>query len=387
MKRIIAYYEHFNSMYFQKENMLKPLYLSKLIEQPCYYYYGNNNGNTEIPDEYGGVKMIRLNTSQDGIFLLCKMLCIVFRNAKNIDCLFTFHISRNIMILTFLLKKLNPAGHIWVSADLDIDLAKELTEKEFVYSTGIRGFLKRKVIDYFFKHISVFSVETKRCYDCFLPLFQKKGWNCLTYLPCGVDEDGIAGIDVLNGDKKENIILSVSRFGAYQKNTEMLLEGIANTDLKNWKVILVGPVTKDFSLSGDDAFKQYMEDYFKRFPHLKEKVIFTGPEYDPIALNNYFSKAKIFLMTSRFEAFANVFSQALWFRCHIMSTDVGGAQDMSNNWQYGTKLQQENSEYLSNCLQKLIDEGNSISYPNEEFAKTISYNYLIPNCILPKLNK
>ena len=89
----------------------------------------------------------------------------------------------------------------------------------------------------------------------------------------------------------------------------------------------------------------------------------------------------------RIIAYYEHFSQALWFRCHIMSTDVGGAQDMSNNWQYGTKLRQENSEYLSNCLQKLIDEGNSISYPDEEFAKTISYNYLIPNCILPKLNK
>lgn len=167
----------------------------------------------------------------------------------------------------------------------------------------------------------------------------------------------------------------------------MLLEGIAKTNLKDWKVLLVGPFTKDFSLSGDEAFEHYVENYFKRYPHLKEKVIFTGPEYDPITLNNYFNKAKIFLMTSRFEAFANVFSQALWFRCHIMSTDVGGAQDMSNNWQYGTKLRQENSEYLSNCLQKLIDERNSISYPDEEFAKTISYNYLISNYILPKLNK
>lgn len=386
MKRIIAYYEHFNSMYFQKENMLKPLYLSKLIEQPCYYYYGNNNGNTEIPDEYKGVKMIKLNTSKDGIFLLCRMLWVVFRSAKNIDCLFTFHISWNIMILTFFLKKLNSTGHIWVSADMDIDAVKELAQKEFVYSTGLRGFLKRKVIDYFFKHISVFSVETKRCYDCFLPLFQKKGWNCLTYLPCGVDEDSIAEIDVLDGDKKEDIILSVSRFGAYQKNTEMLLEGIAKTDLKDWKVLLVGPVAKDFSLSGDDAFKQYMEDYFKRFPHLKDKVIFTGPEFDPVRLNNYFNSAKIFLMTSRFEAFANVFSQALWFGCHIMSTDVGGAQDMSDNWRYGTRLRQEDPEYLSACLQELIDGKKSISYPDRGFAKKISYNYLIPSCVLPNLN-
>lgn len=384
--KLIAYYDHFNAMYFQKENILKPLYLSKLLKQTCYYYYGNNNGLSEIPLEYQGIRMVKLNTKGDGLFLLLRMFFILIKNAKRTDYLFTFHITNNAIILTYLYKKLNPSGHVWISADMDITTVKDLAKHEFVYSNGLKGTIKRKIINYFFKNISVFSVETKRCYNCFYPLFKKKGWKCLTYLPCGVDEDSIKSIEILSTHQKENIILSVGRFGSYQKNTEMLLEGIAQTDLKNWKVILVGPITKDFSFSDNNSSVEYEKQVYIKYPHLKGKVIFIGPVFDPGILNNYFNKAKIFLMTSRFEAFANVFSQALWFRCHIMSTDVGGAQDLSNNWKYGTKLKQEDPGFLSESLQKLINNENLITYPDKEFAKKISYNNLITQYILPKLN-
>lgn len=372
-KKLLAFYEENNLMYLQKENILKPLVLSILKNLECDFYYAYNNGTVPIPPEYRGLRFHETGGRKWKLFIVVLFKIIKYR--KNIDVLFTFHGgSIDVIILTYVYKFFNRNGSIWISADIEFDSTKLLVDNKFVFGNGIKRLLKKPIIYGYYKRLSVYSVETTKCYDYFFPFFKIQGWKCLTYLPCGIDEELMSDVD--RNQPKKNIILSVGRFGSYQKNTEMLLEGLAKVDLKDWMVYLVGPITSDFSISNDDhPFKKYIEAYYSQHPSLREKILFTGPEFDSNKLNSYFRDAKIFVMTSRHEAFANVFSQARWYRCHIMSTDVGGAPDMSKNWEYGTCINQDDPQDLANKLQSLLK--GDISYPSEEFAKQISYQNLI----------
>ena len=67
-------------------------------------------------------------------------------------------------------------------------------------------------------------------------------------------------------------------------------------------------------------------------------------------------KAKVLLSTSRHEGFANVYSQAAALGCFIVSTDVGGADVCSNNWNYGVKLCQEDSDGLAKVIYDIVND-------------------------------
>ena len=69
---------------------------------------------------------------------------------------------------------------------------------------------------------------------------------------------------------KEKVILCVARHGTWQKATEVLLEAFAYIEetIPEWKLELVGSVEEDF--------KSYIEEYYRRYPKLRERVLFFG---------------------------------------------------------------------------------------------------------------
>jgi glycosyltransferase involved in cell wall biosynthesis len=65
-------------------------------------------------------------------------------------------------------------------------------------------------------------------------------------------------------------------------------------------------------------------------------------------------------------------SQAAACGCYFISTDVGGAETASNNWKFGTKIQQEDSVAFSKAVQDII-EGKTII---DESNKSPTYNFI-----------
>lgn len=384
-KKVISYYMEFNSMFFQKENLLKPLLLARELGCDCEIYYGENTDKEELPREYNGVKLICQHYKGEGLSQLLKVSLLIIRKAKSISNLMTFHAGRNIALFVILLKLINPKATVWVSGDIEIGYAYESLSAMLTRGKGIKGYLYWHLYRSFFKKLDVYSVETRKVYDNLSPLFRHHSLHNLVYLPCGVDGDALEKLLPSNIEDKEKLILSVSRFGPPQKNTEMLLNGLAKTNLEDWRVLLVGPITSDFSLNQSAEFQNYIDDFFVKNPNLKDVISFTGPIFDAKALYDLFNKATIFVMTSRHEAFANVFSQARWYRCHILSTDVGGAPDMSNNWEFGTCVNQDDPDDFAIKLERLIQ--GRISLPTEEYAKQISYQHLIRTSLKALINK
>lgn len=380
--KVLAYANQFQEMFLSKDIFLIPYYIAKKMGGECRYLYTHNLGNTEIPSEHRGVEIIQTkNRNQWKVFLQ-----EILTHSKDIDVLFLTGSSAVHMFATFLYKKINPKGKVVVFGDMEEPQACELNQNGFHYSGGLVGWLKGKLTDYFFRHVT-YLVANSAAYHLMKDLFERKHWNgLLHFYPCLDDEKFESyGLKRKPFAEKENVMVCVGRIGCFQKNTEMLLNALRKTDLKDWKIYMLGPITSSFDLKEGGDFQKVIDQFFEECPWYKERLIFTGMVYDQKAVFEYYNRAKVLLATARHEGFANVYSQAAALGCYVISTDVGGADVCSNDWKYGIKLRQNDSVGLANVLAELVC--GKLEVPEEyaiPFAE-MSYSYRVKRVLLPKM--
>ncbi|EKQ54024.1 MULTISPECIES: glycosyltransferase [unclassified Clostridium] len=207
-------------------------------------------------------------------------------------------------------KAINPNGKIYLKLDLN------------------RYWLNRIVFNEYFINLlnlcTLITVESKN-----LKKIIDNNWPIkVEYIPNGFYD--FFNSDVVEYSSKENIILTVGRLGTYEKATEIVMEAfmIASDKINDWKLKLIGPIESEFN--------QHISNYFKFYPKLQSKVIFTGPIYDRNLLMEEYKKSKIFCLTSRVEAFAQVFGEAAFNGNFVISSDVDGALDITSDKKYGS---------------------------------------------------
>ena len=381
--KILAYASQFQEMFLSKDIFLIPYYICKELGGKCKYLYTQNLGNTEIPKLHRGVTIEQTKNKNVWKVFLKEILT----HAKDIDVLFLTGSSAVHMFATFLYKKINPQGKVVVFGDMEEPQAKELNQNGFHYSGGLAGWIKEKLTDYFFRHVT-YLVANTAAYHLMADLCERKHWNgLLHFYPCLDDEKFESyGLKRKPFAEKENVMVCVGRIGCYQKNTEMLLNALRKTDLKDWKIYMLGPITSSFDLKEGGDFQKVIDQFFEECPWYKERLIFTGMVYDQKTVFEYYNRAKVLLATARHEGFANVYSQAAALGCYVISTDVGGADVCSNDWKYGIKLNQNDSVGLTNVLADLVC--GKLEVPEEyaiSFAE-MSYSYRVKRVLLPKMS-
>lgn len=380
--KILAYAYQFQEMFLSKDIFLIPYYICKELGGECKYLYTQNLGKTEIPKLHRGVTIERTKNKNVWKVFLKEILT----HAKDIDVLFLTGSSAVHMLATFLYQKLNPNGKVVVFGDMEEPQARELNQNGFHYSGGLAGYVKDKLTDYFFRHV-IYLVANTAAYHLMTDLFERKHWTgLLHFYPCLDDEKFESyGLKRKPFAEKENVMVCVGRIGCYQKNTEMLLNALRKTDLKDWKIYMLGPITSSFDLKEGGDFQKVIDQFFEECPWYKERLIFTGMVYDQKTVFEYYNRAKVLLMTSRHESWGNVYSEAAALGCYILSTDVGGATLCSNDWKFGYRLKQENIGDLAKAINGVIEgkvdmnEEMSISYYD------LCYSNLVNKKLLPKM--
>ena len=379
----LAYLYTFNKMYLSKDSFLIPYYIAQAQGFPLQLVYGSNIGDIALPASYRSVKL--MGTPRKKIGKLQEIIDwghYILPNAKKINSIFFCGCSAHHMILTWLLLKLNKKVQVIVFGDMEEPQAQNFLETGAVYGTGISAWVKRKLTYYFFNHVK-FPVANERAYRLMQQAYQKYNWHGLVSLyPCLDDElFNDLGLQMRPWSEKENIMISVGRIGNYQKNTDMLLEALEKVDLKDWKVYLIGPITENFEVGKSSDYHKRITTFFEKNQHLKEKVIFTGMIYDQKVLFDFFLRAKVYLSTARHEGFANVYSQAAACGCYIVSTDVGGAETASNNWKFGIKVNQENSDDMATAIKSLINDTKGIHLSSKPNRNDFLYSKVIEEMI------
>lgn len=151
--------------------------------------------------------------------------------------------------------------------------------------------------------------------------------------------------------EKENIILNIGRLTA-QKAQHLLINAFGNINNDNWKLIVVG--------EGDK--KQEYESLIKKL-NLNDKVILAGKSED---IESYYSKSKIFVLTSNFEGFPNVLIEAMYMGLACISTDCPtGPSDIIRNDENGYLIPMGDQISLEVQLKNLMSE----KFKRESFGK------------------
>ena len=137
---------------------------------------------------------------------------------------------------------------------------------------------------------------------------------------------------------------------------------------KKWKLLLVGPVTKNF--------KKYIEKLYKEKPRLKKRIKVLWNINDIKELNMIYQKASIYCVTSTFESFNLIVVEAMANGCFLISSRLSSIEDILVKKEYSLIFEQNDLEGLCKTLVRVCNNGKK--YLNEK-RQTLIQNYIYEN--------
>ena len=312
--------------------------------------YKNNEEYPSLEDEVKGLKLVFLANKGKVSFVEKQVVSYIWNQAKNIAVLNLYHFSKFTFVYGILYKIRNPKGFLFLKLDA--------YNNTFAEGTSIRHSPKKlkntllKWLEHrFLKKVDFMVIENsegEKLVKKMYPAVSSK----VRYLPVGVNDLFLSKVFSQRLKKfaeKENIILSIGRVGEEIKNHKMILRALTQTNLKDWKMVFVGPVNEDF--------KHYFETLCLTFPVLSEKVLFTGRIRNRSDLYEWYNRSKIFCMTSWHESFCHAIGEAFYFGNYIIGTEgIMSMKDITDSGKYGITLKADDDQALAASFQKLIDD-------------------------------
>jgi glycosyltransferase involved in cell wall biosynthesis len=331
MSRFLTFFPLAENIHLTKDVGMIPYVLHKEFNHDstiaCY-----NNGNYPYLDtEVLGLKQQFVPKIFNN-YTLDSLMFILF-NFRKYDVVQCFHLIKPSLLILSVFKVLKGISFASSFTYLKLDTDDSIKSRKLSISYKI-----------LLNSVNLISIETKSIYN-YLNENNFLGKK-VSYIPNGFyDSDERKNVMF---DEKENLIITVGRIGTYQKNNEVLLEGFKQFLAVNnqWRLEIIGSV--------EDDFKIYCESFFVENPGIKECIFFTGAITDRKILKNKYKKAKIFVLTSRFEGFPLVFLEAVKAGCTIISSNVTSAHDITDDEKYGAIFPIDDSYGLAQALEKIV---------------------------------
>lgn len=301
----------------------------------------------------------------------------LLKNSKTIDILNLFHFSSFSLIYWIIYKIINKKWILYLRLDYNINWFKNNGDR--IYNINpIINFLFKPFENLLINICDIISVEVEewvKLLSNYNSRFSKK----IIRLPNWADDINIKDTvkSIKKYKEKENLIITIWRIWTYQKNTEILLDILEKINLKDWKVKIIWTI--------EENFIPKIKDFFNKNPKLKEKIEFTWAKSKK-EVYEYYNKAKIFILTSRYEWFANIFPEALYFWNYIITTDVSWAQDITKKWKIGEIVPIGDIKTFKEKLQKAINKKEVVENAYSDII-TYSRNTFTRSKITERLQK
>lgn len=293
------------------------------------------------------------------------------KNAKEIDILYLVSFSKENLIYSYFYKRYNKKGLCFIKCDADYGIVR---------IDYLRNTLKRHLLQYFFNKVDFYAIESTPVLNAFSQKYPKVLTGLLQFpVPYLFFPSEVSNKE----QKKEKIILTVSRFGAEQKNSELLINAFSRLGSNDWKLILIGPIE-------NIKFKENLKSLFLKFPHLESKIFWEGNIVDRQILFDWYQKASIFCLPSRWESFGIALLEAAYFGCYPITTgveEIPAAYDITNNWKYGSQIINESEEDLLKVLKKVTSPefDSERARISEELSLYVKNNFC-GEALIEKLN-
>jgi len=323
-------------IYYRNEQLMKDCCL---IPYMFHKYFGYRTVIvTAQKEEYtyqqllSGLELEILKTPQElneWVGMCCEYISVHY---QKIDVMFCFGAYESHIAMVRRYKQLRPDGKVILKLDANIYWEDRIPFRDVKYEE-------------FLSHCNVITVESKK-----MKQHLSRKW------PYRIDYVPNASVDFtprkrVEYSEKENTILTVGRIGTRQKSNETLMESfrLIADSIPEWKVKLVGGI--------EETFKPYIEDFFNKSPHLRERIIFTGKILDKNILENEYRRAKIFALTSELEGGTpNVWVEAARNGCYIVCSEIDAVDDATNWGQCGKSFEVNNVRQLSNILLEICKD-------------------------------
>lgn len=355
-----------NFMELGKDVILLPYYLGRALgyhtEICCGY--ADELRIQVCQAEKENLKFVRCNLTYNSYQRILVYLKYLFQNSSRIDLLMCFHWRLETFVAILWYSFLNKKGRIYIKLDTSAGIEWDLS-----YRNCISRIVRKLLYNRCLKKVNLFSCETSLAYKnlCSNKDFGELLKTKLVMMPNSFDEPLFKelGIKEKYYPQKENLMITVGRLGTHQKNTEMLLDALADVNLNGWTFYFIGPVEK--------SFQNVIDDFFSQHPEKRKCVKFVGPLYDKKKLWEYYNRSRVFVLTSRWEGSPLIFPEAKRFRNYIVSTNVGGAEDVMEKGKYGILVNQEDVPQLENILVQIVNNERDIDVYQNYDVQDLSY--------------
>lgn len=234
------------------------------------------------------------------------------RNAGNIDCLLLHGCYDAYISMATVYKQYNPQGKISMALDANSSWMDRIQWTN----------------PHFQRMMDQCDVITASGRTMQRHLNEKWPW-AIEYIPNGFYNFSSKPWE-MEFEKKENIILTVSRLGTPQKAVDVLLESFAQIaeQIPDWCLRLAGGV--------DESFQEYLSQFWERFPGLRDRIHFLGAISDRDTLYQEYRRSKIFALPSAYEGGTpNVIAEALYAGNAVAVTKIDEYQDAIDNGRCG----------------------------------------------------
>jgi glycosyltransferase involved in cell wall biosynthesis len=361
IKKILTIFPWAENIHLTKDVGMMPYIFGKYYGYKATLACYKNGEYPYIDKEVKGLDIVYIKKVfnkpiLDGAFFL-------LMNARKYDVLMSFHLAMHSLVWLFLYKKLNCKGVSYLKLDANDSI---MNQNLFHTKTGL-------LYERLLKKLNLISIETKKIHH-----YLNQYWKMeVLHLPNGFYDWGqrktISFLD------KENVIITVGRIGSEVKDTQCLLQALSEIgEYSTWKIYIIGPI--------EPNFKAQIDLFYRQNPKLKHIVFFTGAIYDRDLLEQYYQKAKVFVLTSKWEGFALVYLEAIKNGCYIVSTDITPAYDVTNNGEHGSCFSVGDSDTLASILIQIMEGTRNIE-ANCELSQKYAYEHFYWPTLIGKLNE
>jgi len=302
------------------------------------YHWGKNAIESRWPT-LPCLKTKNIEAHNRAIFLVKSLFDII---RKRIEVVTLYHVTPQTVLMTLALKLLG--RRVYIKLDLNKLAAHRLVPLWDRHARPSSLFAK-------------FVVGMADCISCedfeVYTLLRKYPWvsrRMLSIPNCILRETVPVPPRALS--ERDNTILFVGRLGAKEKNAEIILKALETMPPGKftWKLFFCGSTTPEFQLAFDRLIQQRSD--------LLDRVILAG-NLDRVSLFETYSRAKVLLLTSRFEGFSLAALEAAWMGCYLMATPVGGIAQLTDQWRLGKALAHDDIGGLVQALVDLCEDRNA----------------------------
>lgn len=344
--KIATIFEDFTQVHWAKDVGVIPQVISNLTGSFGFIIRRNGSKADSVKNN------VSLKTIKEKSWFVFYIKTLLFFLKEKVSLLNIYHLSKKNLIWVITARCIGVRTYL--KLDMDIDNATRMFT--YIEQHKIRTFftiyLQVRFCDYV-------TIEDSELYNS---LISHRYFKKVKHLPnCIWDDDSKLSRQVMDIKHRENIILVVGRIGSFQKNHEIILT--ASNSIKwhdDWKIKFIGDYTPDF-------FALY-QSLLAQNPELKSRIELCGGQDIGEVYRNYLS-SKIYLNTSRWEGFSLAMIEAAYMGCHVITTNVGGAADITSNGHLGDIVAPD-VEAIVEVVQKFIDGERNV---DDDYLKRIKY--------------